>query len=401
MTGVTNCILANRVSYLLDLRGPSVAVDTACSSSLIAVHLACQSIRSGESSLAIAGGVNLLLNPSTTIGFSQGSFLSPDGRCKAFDSRANRYVRSEGAGTIILKPLSRAVADGDDIYAVIRGTASNQDGRTTGISLPSRDAQEQLVIDACADARIEPHQIQYVEAHGTGTAAGDPVEAAALGRVLSKGRDPQAPCILGAVKTNIGHLESSAGIAGLIKACLVLKHKTIPANLHFQKPNLDIPFAELKLRIPTEAQPWPDNGQRRFAGVNSFGFGGANAHMILEEAPKRKRSREASAEGAYFLLPVSAKSRAALTAYVQRYVEHLQGDGSASKLGDICYSTARYKAQYDHRLAIVASSTADLIRKLQAFVAGERTDVVKLGQRRPELASASKVFVFSGQGPQW
>lgn len=404
MSGVTNCIIANRVSYLMDLRGPSVAIDTACSSSLVAVHLACQSIRSGESPLAIVGGVNLLLNPNTTIGFSHGSFLSPDGRCKAFDGRANGYVRSEGAGVVILKLLSQAQADGDNIWAVIRGTASNQDGRTAGISLPSREAQERLLRDACADARIEPHQIQYVEAHGTGTAAGDPIEASALGRALSQGRDPGKPCVIGAVKTNIGHLESAAGIAGLIKACLVLKHKTIPGNLHLEQPNPAIPFAELKLRLPTEAEEYVAEGPR-LAGVNSFGFGGANAHAILEEATNQP-AREAPAQGddgqgQPVVLPISAKSKAALNAYAQRYIEQMENGGEALRLDNLSHSAARYKSSYDHRLAVVGGSVQELVRGLRAHLAGESSDSVRAGQRLPEMASARKVFVFSGQGPQW
>ncbi|OGB22453.1 MAG: hypothetical protein A3I66_04080 [Burkholderiales bacterium RIFCSPLOWO2_02_FULL_57_36] len=405
MSGVTNCIIANRVSYLLDLRGPSIAVDTACSSSLVAVHLACQSVRSGESPLAIVGGVNLLINPNTTIGFSHGSFLSPDGRCKAFDSRANGYVRSEGAGVVILKLLSQAQADGDNIWAVIRGTASNQDGRTAGISLPSREAQERLLRDACTDANIEPNQIQYVEAHGTGTAAGDPIEASALGRALSQGRDPDKPCVIGAVKTNIGHLESAAGIAGLVKACLVLKHKTIPGNLHLEQPNPSIPFDELKLRLPTETEEYVAEGPR-LAGVNSFGFGGANAHAILEEATNRPDAERSDGDGdgdadRSIVLPISAKSKTALNAYAQRYLEQLQTEGETLRLDDLSYSAARYKSSYDQRLAVVGNSASELIGGLRSFLAGESIDSVKAAQRLPEMASARKVFVFSGQGPQW
>ncbi|MBA3773942.1 MAG: SDR family NAD(P)-dependent oxidoreductase [Ramlibacter sp.] len=402
MSGVTNCIIANRVSYLMDLRGPSVAVDTACSSSLVAVHLACQSVRSGESPLAIVGGVNLLINPSTTIGFSHGSFLSPDGRCKAFDSRANGYVRSEGAGVVILKLLSQAQADGDHVWAVIRGTASNQDGRTAGISLPSREAQERLLRDACTDANIAPSQIQYVEAHGTGTAAGDPIEASALGRALSDGRDADKPCIVGAVKTNIGHLESAAGIAGLVKACLVLKHKTIPGNLHFEQPNPSIPFKELKLRVAVDTEDYVAEGPR-FAGVNSFGFGGANAHAILEEASSQPGSAPTQGAGAgsarSVVLPISAKSKAALNAYAARYIEQLESE--ALRPHDLSFSAARYKSSYDHRLAVVGSSAGELIGGLRSFLAGTSVESVKAAQKLPEMAAARKVFVFSGQGPQW
>ncbi|WP_280431905.1 type I polyketide synthase [Nocardia brasiliensis] len=275
MTGVTNCIVANRVSYLLDLRGPSMTVDTACSSSLIAIHLACRSIRSGEASMAIVGGVSTLLIPEATIGFSQGTFLSPEGRSKSFSESADGYVRSEGSGTIILKPLSAALADGDRVYAVIRGSATNQDGRTNGISVPSEEAQAQMIADACRDAGVAPADIGYVEAHGTGTSVGDPIEARALGKALAPGRNGHGPCIVGAVKSNLGHLESAAGIAGVIKACLVLTNGEIPANLHAEVPNSTIPFDELGLQLAQSRQPWPGDPPRR-GGRNSIGVGGAH-----------------------------------------------------------------------------------------------------------------------------
>src|SRR3954471_780901 len=226
--GLALCIAANRLSYLFDLHGPSLSVDTACSSSLVATHLACQSIWNGECDMALTGGVNLILRPEGTIGFSRASMLAPDGRCKSFDARANGYVRSEGAGVIVLKPVSRAVADGDPIYAVVRGTAVNQDGRTAGISLPNRAAQEAMLVEAYRRAGVTPEQVQYVEAHGTGTPVGDPIELKALGAVLGDRRSAQDACIVGSVKTNIGHLEAASGIAGLIKAALSLKHAQIP-----------------------------------------------------------------------------------------------------------------------------------------------------------------------------
>jgi acyl transferase domain-containing protein len=289
ISGGAACIAANRVSYLLDLRGPSLAVDTACSSSLTATHLACRSLTAGECDVAIVGGVNVLLSPELTIGFCKATMLSPDGRCKAFDARANGYVRGEGAGAVVLKPLERALEAGDPIYAVIRGSAINQDGRTPGLSLPSETGQQAMLWQALRDAGVPPTAVQYVEAHGTGTAVGDPVEATALGTVFGTGRGSGEHCLVGSVKTNIGHLEAGAGIAGLIKAALALRHRAIPASLHFEQPNPAIPFGDLRLRVPTTLEPWPAATGPAMAGVNSFGFGGANAHVILEAPPEPRR----------------------------------------------------------------------------------------------------------------
>ena len=285
-TGNALSIAANRISYLFDFRGPSMAVDTACSSSLVAVHLACRSLWNGESNLALAGGVNLILSPAITINFTKAGVMAPDGRCKAFDSRANGYVRSEGAGVVVLKPLSKALADGDPIYAVVRGSAVNQDGRSNGLMAPNPPAQEAVLREAYRCAGVSPGDIQYVEAHGTGTLLGDPIEVKALGAVLGLDRPPGRLCALGAVKTNIGHLEAAAGIAGLIKVALALKHREIPPNLHFVEPNPHIPFDELPLRVQTTLGPWPVETGRALAGVSSFGFGGTNAHVVLEEAPQ-------------------------------------------------------------------------------------------------------------------
>src|SRR3954468_5299048 len=254
-TGGSLSIAANRISYCFDFRGPSVAVDTACSSALVAVHLACQSIWREGCPLALAGGVNSLLLPDWYVGFSRMGMLSAEGRCRAFDARADGFVRSEGAGMVVLKPLSLALADRDRVYAVIRGTAVNQDGRTPGMTVPSQEAQEGLLRQACRSARVAPAQIQFVEAHGTGTPVGDPIEARALGRVLSDGRPDGRPCLIGSVKTNIGHLEAGAGIAGLIKVALALHHRSIPGNLHFDRPNPDIDFDALRLRVPTRCEP--------------------------------------------------------------------------------------------------------------------------------------------------
>src|ERR1700731_4834094 len=286
-TGCAHSIAANRISYCFNLRGPSVAMDTACSSALTAGHAACEHIRAGRGDAALAGGVTVIITPGGFIGFSQASMLSPEGRCKAFDASADGFVRGEGAGMLLLKRLSKALADGDPIHGVIIGTALNQDGHTNGISLPSAEAQARLMRDACTDAGVSPSQIGFVEAHGTGTAVGDPIEAHALSNALCQDRSQEAPLLIGSVKTNLGHLETAAGVAGLLKALLVLKHGCIPASLHFETPNPNIDFVALKLRVPTSLEPFPKTSGPRMVGVNSFGFGGANAHVLLAEAPSR------------------------------------------------------------------------------------------------------------------
>ena len=285
ITGSAASIAANRISHHFDFRGPSLSIDTACSSSMVAVHLACKSLWDGECDLAVAGGANLILVPEVFASFAKAGFLSPDGQCRAFDAQANGYVRGEGVGMLALKPLSRAIADGDPIYAVIRGGAVNQDGRTNGLTAPNRLAQEAVLRAAYRHAGVPPEQIDYVEAHGTGTLLGDPIELAALGAVLSEGRDVDRLCALGSVKTNIGHLEAAAGVAGLIKTALALHHREIPPSLHFSQPNPHIAFDELPVRIQCKTDVWPDRGRPSLAGVSSFGFGGTNAHLVLEEAP--------------------------------------------------------------------------------------------------------------------
>ena len=283
--GTTLSLASSRLSYLLDLKGPSLAVETACSSSLVAVHLACQSLRLHETNLSIVGGVNLILTPELNIVFSQARMMSPDGRCKTFDADANGYVRGEGCGVVILKRLSDAIADGDNILAVIKGSAVNQDGTSNGITAPNGPSQQAVIRQALANAGVAPAEISYVETHGTGTPLGDPIEVNSLKRVLMTDRTSDRPCYLGSVKTNIGHLESAAGIAGLIKVILALQHQEIPANLHLKKLNPYIRLKKTSLKIPTEKQPWEVKG-KRIAGISSFGFGGTNAHVVLGEFPK-------------------------------------------------------------------------------------------------------------------
>ncbi|MDF5718965.1 MAG: SDR family NAD(P)-dependent oxidoreductase [Rhizonema sp. PD37] len=397
--GGVHCITANRISYILDLKGPSMAVDTACSSALVAVHLACQSIWNGESALAIAGGVNAILKPEATIGFSQASMLSPDGRCKTFDERANGYVRAEGAGIVVLKSLSQAQADSDPIYAVIRGSAVNQDGQTNGITVPNRESQELALQDACLKAGVSPELVNYVEAHGTGTPVGDPIEANALGNVLGRDRPAGDYCIIGSVKTNIGHLESASGIAGLIKVALALKHRQIPPSVHFQTPNPKIPFEELRLRVPTTLEPWPNGKGLRIAGVNSFGFGGTNAHVVLAEVPPPPVSQFQIPTHQSLLLPLSARSEEALRAFAVAYKDFLT-ESDDSSLYDICYTASLRRSHHNHRLAVVADSKLELAKNLEAFLAGETRHKMSFG--RPLADSSPKLaFVFSGMGQQW
>jgi acyl transferase domain-containing protein len=279
-------VAAGRISYVLGLGGPSLAVDTACSSSLVAIHLACQSLRAGECDMALAGGVNLLLEPHAGLALGRMEALARDGRCKPFDAAADGIVRSEGCAAVVLKPLSAALRDRDRIYALIRGSASNHDGRSNGLTAPNGRAQRAVIRQALARARVAPAEVGYIETHGTGTRLGDPIEVHALGDVLSEGREPSQPVLLGALKSNIGHTEACAGVAGLIKAALVLRHGAIPANLHFREPNPHIAWERLPVRVAAAPGAWPERpGARRIAGVSAFGFSGTNVHLVLEEPP--------------------------------------------------------------------------------------------------------------------
>jgi acyl transferase domain-containing protein len=402
-TGAMMTMVSNRISYVFDFRGPSMSIDTACSSSLVAVHLACQSIRSGECSIALAGGVNVMVTPEYTIAESKGGFLASDGRSKPFSASANGYGRAEGAGVVVLKPLSGALADGDPIYAVIRGSAVNQDGHTNGITVPSGDAQQRLVQEACRRAGVSPGQIQYVEAHGTGTPVGDPIEVGALAAALGKDRPVGNRCIIGSVKGNIGHVEAGAGVAGLIKAAMCIKNRTIPPNLHFENPNPKIPFDELPVRVPTVVESWPETGGKALAGVNSFGFGGTNAHVVLEEAPRAAAEPPNTADepGKAVVFPISARSPEALDAMARRIRDFgRDASGNGIRFADMFLTAAFRRSHHDHRLAIVAGSTRELANLLEAHLQGEPRSAVASGTvsaaGRPRL-----VFVCTGMGPQW
>jgi acyl transferase domain-containing protein/acyl-CoA synthetase (AMP-forming)/AMP-acid ligase II/NADPH:quinone reductase-like Zn-dependent oxidoreductase/acyl carrier protein len=398
-TGSALSISANRLSYFYDFRGPSMAIDTACSSSLVAIHLACRSLRDGECTLALVGGANVILSPALGLNFSEAGVMAADGRCKTFDARADGYVRGEGAGIVVLKPLGQALADGDPIYAVIRGSATNQDGRTNGLMAPGRLSQEAVLAEAYRRADLSPGVVQYVEAHGSGTSLGDAIEAKALGTVLAQGRAPGTRCLVGSVKTNIGHLEAAAGVAGLIKVALALRHRAIPSTLHFAEPNPLIPFDRLPLRVPQTLTPWPENGGRAVAGVSAFGFGGANAHIVLTEAPQVRVTQPADdmAEDRVEILPLSARSPEALAALAGRYELAL---ATGVPLADLCYTAGARRGHHDHRLAVVGDSPAELSEGLAAYRQGVPRPGLFAGRCRP-AQQPGMVFLFSGQGSQW
>jgi acyl transferase domain-containing protein/NADPH:quinone reductase-like Zn-dependent oxidoreductase/acyl carrier protein len=401
--GLGFCIAANRISHQFDLHGPSFALDTACSSSLVAAHVACQAIWNGECALAFVGGVNAILRPEPTIGFGKASMLAPSGRCRAFDEAADGYVRSEGAGIVLLKPLADARRDGDAVYAVIRGTMINQDGRTPGLALPSRDAQEILLRRAYQVAGVDPTSVRYVEAHGTGTPVGDPIELGAIGAVLGVGRKNGDRCIVGSVKSNIGHLEAASGMAGLIKAALCVKHGVIPSNLHFETPNPAIPFDNHNLRVARHLENWPaDDSASRLAGVNSFGFGGTNAHVILDAAPPAEPAAPPnhSAERSH-IIRISGRTAAALEASACAHRAFLADNANAGlPLSDICYTAALRRGDGNHRLTVVAASRQEMIDQFDAFTAGETRPAMASGRRNPS-ESGKLVFVYPGMGQQW
>jgi acyl transferase domain-containing protein/NAD(P)-dependent dehydrogenase (short-subunit alcohol dehydrogenase family)/acyl carrier protein len=389
--GVTGNILAfaaGRLSYTLGFEGPAISLDTACSSSLVTAHLAVQSLRKRECRLALAGGVNLLLSPVTMRMMAHTNALSPDGRCHTFDAAANGYVRSEGCGVIVLKRLSDAEKDGDRVWAVIRGSAVNQDGRSTGLTTPNVLAQKALLGDALKNAGIDPADVGYVEAHGTGTALGDPIEIEALKEIYGSPREDGSRCAVASVKTNFGHLEAAAGVAGLIKAALALKYQRIPKHLHFRTLNPRMSFEGTPFFVPTETVPWTQSGERpRRAGVSSFGISGTNAHLILEEAPAAAPSIERG-RGPY-LLPLSAKTPAALEALSREYLALLSSERSPEELGDICFSASRGRTHHPHRVTATGQDAGEL-----------REAISRTGPASSEHRG-KVVFVFSGHGSQW
>ncbi|MBE7512944.1 MAG: type I polyketide synthase [Anaerolineales bacterium] len=388
----TMTMLSNRLSYTFDLRGTSLSLDTACSSSLVAFHLACQAVWNGECEAALAGGVNIMFRPEFVIAMCKGHFLSPDARCKAFDAAANGYVRGEGAGVVLLKPLSQALADGDRIYALVRGTGSNQDGRTAGITLPNEAAQESLVQTVCAAAGIAGGQVAYVEAHGTGTAAGDPIEARSLSAALQAERT--TPLWIGSVKTNIGHLEAAAGVAGVIKAALILYHKQIPPHLHFRTANPEIDLDALRLRIPLKVEPLPAVAGESYVGINSFGYGGTNAHAILSNAPPPTEAEDDPAlSSSVYAVPLSARSSEALHQTAAAHAAHLTAYPRLP-LADYAYTVSRRRTAHPLRAVAFASDRPSLLARLGEIAEGSGINGV--GQTARRL-----VFVYTGMGPQW
>ncbi|HSP79366.1 MAG TPA: beta-ketoacyl synthase N-terminal-like domain-containing protein, partial [Myxococcaceae bacterium] len=395
-TGNAFSTAAGRVSYVLGLQGPCMAVDTACSSSLVSVHLACQSLRQRESHVALAGGVNVILSPEGSIYLSTLNALSADGRCKTFDASADGYGRGEGCGLLVLKRLTDAVADGDTVLAVIRGSAVNQDGASNGLTAPNGQAQQAVIRAALERAGVKPHQVSYVEAHGTGTRLGDPIELGALGAVLGEGRSPQQPVKVGSVKTNVGHLESAAGVVGLIKVVLSLEHQALPPHLHLKTPSPYIPWKELPVEVPTRLTPW--EGAQRVAGVSSFGLSGTNAHVILEQAPQHERAH-ASLTRPRHPIVLSARDESALTELAGRYAAQLRSLPQLAA-GDIAASASQGRAHLPHRLAITVTSTEDAAGKLAAFADGQPQAGIVSGVV-PLAARVRPVFLFTGQGSQY
>lgn len=395
-TGSMMTLVANRLSYVYDFTGPSIALDTACSGSLVAIHTACQNIRNKECGMAIAGGVLLNFAPQYTIAESRGGFLSPDGTCKTLDESANGYVRGEGAAVVVLKALKDAIADNDQIYSVILGSAVNQDGQTSGITVPNGESQKVAIKKACAQAEIDPCEVQYVEMHGTGTPVGDPIEANALGETYASGRDKDKPCIIASLKTNIGHTESVAGVAGLIKASLCLKEKQIPPHLHLKKINPAIDLDALNLKVPMELMDWPKHEGVAMAAVNSFGFGGTNAHAILAEAPEIPMKKSPTEELTR-IFPISACSEAGLMAMAKKYHAFLE-QGHLKNVYDLGYSMALRRDQHPFRLGVVAKNMDQLKESLSDYIADHPTLGVAEGRQGED---SDLVFVFTGMGPQW
>ncbi|XXT16878.1 SDR family NAD(P)-dependent oxidoreductase [Sorangium sp. So ce429] len=401
LSGTFTSFSAGRLSHALGLEGPSMAVDTACSSSLAAIHLACQSLRSGECRVAVAGGVHLMLSPYLYVYLSRLRALSPDGRCKTFSAGADGYGRGEGCGMVVLKRLSDAQREGDRILAVIRGSAVNSDGRSSGITVPSGQAQQAVVRKALASARLSPGDIDYVEAHGTGTALGDPIEIDALAAVFGERRPEGRPLKVGSVKTNIGHLEAAAGVAGLMKVVLALRRGELPAQLHASALSPHIPWAEIPIAVTAAAEAWPRAGRTRRAGVSAFGMSGTNVHVVLEEAPEAA-APPADAEVRLALLPLSARSPAALTALAETYSGLLRGApaGEGARLADVAYTASVRRRHHERRAAVVGRSREELAEALDAFARGESHPAVAHGQAAPGLPPRV-VFVFPGQGQQW
>lgn len=397
-TGVTPSIAANRLSYLLNLHGPSLVIDTACSSSLVALHFACQSLQSRESNLCLVGGVNLTLSPEYTLAFSQARMMASDGLCKTFDAAANGYVRGEGCGVIVIKRLSDAIQAEDNILALIRGSAVNHDGLSNGITAPNGCSQQAVMGQALKNAGIAPAQISYVEAHGTGTSLGDPIEVESIQAVLGEGRIREQHCWIGSVKTNIGHLEAAAGIAGLIKVVLSLHHRQIPPHLHLKQLNPLIKLVGTPFSIPTQCESWSVATGNRMAGVSSFSFGGTNCHVILEEGPNQE-AKTNEIERPLHLFTLSAQTKNALSELVSHYQRYLETHRSEA-IASVCFSANTGRSHFQHRLAIVTSDTKELANQLAKISVGEEANSVFSGKLCSNNKLPKIAFLFTGQGSQ-
>lgn len=397
-TGGALSIIANRLSYFFDLRGPSVTVDTACSSSLVALHLACQSLRVQDCDLAVAAGVNLLLSPAVFRGFDQSGALSRTGACHAFDADADGFVRGEGCGAVVLKRLSDAECDGDRVLALVRGSAINQDGRSNGLFAPNPAAQMAVLRAAYTNAGVPTQDVDFVETHGTGTMLGDPIEARALGTVLGRGRARQAPLLLGAVKSNLGHLEAAAGITGFIKTVLAVRRAEIPRNPLFRTPNPHIPFDDLRLEVVADNRKWPSTSHPRRAGVSSFGFGGTNAHVVIEQAPEAE-TVPASPEPAVTTLVVSAKSPERVAATAAVMARWMADAGAHVRLADMAHTLNHHRSTHDYFATVCARDRHRAVAGLEALAAGVSADGL-VGPHEGPCAPGT-VFLYSGQGSQW
>jgi acyl transferase domain-containing protein len=403
--GMMMTMLSNRISHTYDLRGPSLSIDTACSSSLVAFHYACQDLWRGDCEMAIVGGSNIMLRPEYPMGMCKGHFLARDGECKSFDERGDGYGRGEGAAAILLKPLDAAIANGDPIIATVVGTGANQDGHTPGISMPSGPAQRELIQQVCSKYEIDPSTIRYVECHGTGTAIGDPTEAGAIGSVYGHSSKGQSPVVIGSIKSNIGHLEAAAGVAGVIKAALTVQNRLATPLANLQTPNPAIPFEELGITLADKLISIESMGAPVRAAVNSFGYGGTNAHAILESAPTscsdkiaQPKQRPAMLENSLpYFLPVSGRSDKALAANASRYHDALY---RGADLEDLLYTASQRRAHLSHRAVAKGRNQAELLQALNALAKGEECPNIVKGTV-PFHGSRKPVFVFTGMGPQW
>ncbi len=395
-TGNAHAVAVGRIAYLLGLRGPAVAIDSACSSSLVTIHLACQSLRMRESDLALAGGVSLILRPETQIAMAKWGMLSPNGHCYSFDSRADGFVRGEGCGVIVLKRLTDAVRDGDRVLAVVRGSAVNQDGRSNGLTAPNTIAQQDVIRSALHTANVTAGSVNYIEAHGTGTGLGDPIEFEALADQYGRG---EAQCALGAVKSNFGHLEAAAGIAGFIKAALSVQRSQIPPNLNFAQWNPAIDHKSTRLFVPTELSPWPAEEGPRRAAISSFGIGGTNAHVVIEQGPEAVPVSDGESASPVTTLTISGKTEQRIASWATALADWMSGAGAEVPLADIAHTVNLYRSRHNKIATVSARDRNEVVAGLRALAAGRPTPGVVGAHDVPR--GKGTVFLYSGQGSQW